>query len=284
MIIVDDGSIDGTLSILQKYAEKYDFIKVKTQENQKQSAARNNGLKQASGKYILFVDSDDYLEENMLSEMYKTIENDRTDLCICGIKKIFHNRTEVEIRSCLQNSTDCIADYLVHHQEMDVGVWNKLFKKDILIDNNIQFENENFFEDTLFVFKYLCNITHNISFIEKPLYNLIKRENSTTTNYSPDIEIYSGLLIGKIKAYLTKKELESYESYVDVVEIRNLIHIVHHNIKFNRINKKEKINMLLSNISFKMLIKMPSKYKIALLLMKFSPTLYEKFYLRKKNI
>ncbi|GGL50609.1 glycosyltransferase family 2 protein [Sporolactobacillus putidus] len=284
IILVNDGSTDGTLAVLEKYEKEYDFIKVVTQENQKQSAARNNGLKQASGKYVMFFDSDDYLEDGMLSAMYDTIEADKSDLCICGIKKIFPDRTETETESCLKNSSDPIADFLTHHREMDVGLWNKIFRLDKIRQNGLVFENGNFFEDTLFVFKYICNISEGISFVERPLYNLFKRENSTTTKYNADIEIYSGRLVRKIKEYLREKGLEEDSPYVDVLETRNLIHIVHHNLKFNQTNKDEKIRQLLSGVNLQTFRYMSNKYRIALLLMKISPSLYEKIYLRKKNV
>lgn len=284
ILIINDGSTDHTVDVVNDYAMKHDFIKVINQENQKQSAARNNGLQHASGTYIMFFDSDDYLETEMISLMYGKIQQTHTDLCVCGIKKIFNNRTEIETKSCFEISKNYIANYLSHHQEMDVGLWNKLFRREIIIQNKIQFENGNFFEDTLFVFKYICNIQNGISFIDKPLYNLIKRENSTTTDYNPDIEKYALRLTAKIREYLEVKNLIQFESYLNVLELRSIMHVIHHNMKFNQINKKEKIKKLLSMVQFRNIILLPPKYKIALIFMKTTPSLYEKIYLRNKSV
>jgi len=286
ILIVDDGSTDDTPKILEKYRQKYKFIRVITQENQKQSSARNNGLQNASGEYVMFIDSDDYLEKNMLSLMYNKIMNEQTDLCICGIRKIFTNRTEVETISCLQNSKDILADYLCMHQEMDVGLWNKIFKRSIIEKNMIFFENGNFFEDTLFVFKYLCNIEHGVSFVEMPLYNLVKRDESTTTSYSPEIEAYARKLMHKTTQYLEDLGRKNqYINQLNIMNTRSLIHIIHHNIKFNKKNNMlERINGILNDIQYKFIFNLPFKYAVGLLILKISPTLYIWLYSSVKKI
>ena len=75
VIIVNDGSTDKSKDIILKYESKYDSIKVINQENQGLSMARNNGVKKASGKYIIFIDSDDYVEKGLLKEIDKEIED-----------------------------------------------------------------------------------------------------------------------------------------------------------------------------------------------------------------
>ena len=75
LILVDDGSTDNTPNILKKYQKNYsENIIVLTQKNQGQASARNNGLKYAKGKYINFLDSDDYLSENAMQEVYRFFE------------------------------------------------------------------------------------------------------------------------------------------------------------------------------------------------------------------
>ena len=83
IICVDDGSTDGSLDILNSYAKQDTRIKVLTQENQYAGAARNYGMQNAKGKYLLFLDSDDYFESNMLEKLYEAAENNQLDIVMC---------------------------------------------------------------------------------------------------------------------------------------------------------------------------------------------------------
>lgn len=78
IILVDDGSTDCSYAVMQSYAERY-AIKVFRQENKKLGAARNLGMRHASGKYVFFLDSDDYIRENCLEELYDHAEKNRLD-------------------------------------------------------------------------------------------------------------------------------------------------------------------------------------------------------------
>lgn len=82
LICVDDGSMDGSVGILERYRDKFPFMTIIRQKNQYAGVARNNGMWVARGKYLLFLDSDDYFRENMLEEVYLCAENEKADVVI----------------------------------------------------------------------------------------------------------------------------------------------------------------------------------------------------------
>lgn len=103
IIIVDDGSKDNTLELARQYAQKYPYISVLTQANKGASAARNTGLRAATGKYVIFVDGDDYIDLDALQYLYDLAERDNLDI-VRGKYYILYEQTG-EIRDSNKNST-----------------------------------------------------------------------------------------------------------------------------------------------------------------------------------
>ena len=88
VICIDDGSTDKSYKILEEYSQKDSRIKVLKQEHNGAGAARNLGIEIAKGKYIQFLDSDDYFEPNMLEELYNTAEKFGADMAVCSARKV----------------------------------------------------------------------------------------------------------------------------------------------------------------------------------------------------
>ena len=100
IIIVNDGSTDNSMEIIEKYKNKYSNIKVIEQQNQGLSLARNNGVKKTSGEYILFIDSDDYIEKDLLKQIDKNIGNaDVLRFQIFSEDEEYKNKEEISERS-----------------------------------------------------------------------------------------------------------------------------------------------------------------------------------------
>lgn len=91
VILVDDGSTDGSLDILKYYSNKYENICYLTQNNKGAGAARNLAFNNCKGEYIVYVDSDDYLEATYLEEMLSKIEKTNSDIVICGYNSVYED-------------------------------------------------------------------------------------------------------------------------------------------------------------------------------------------------
>ena len=163
VIVVNDGSTDTSESIINEYIGKYPVIKAFKKENGGMSSARNTGLKYATGKYIAFVDSDDYVGPSFLEKMYtKAIENN-SDVVICDYNAL--NEKETRYMKCHMNmSPDMKIEYLLSPPM----VWSKLIKKDIL--DKVSFKEGIYYED-LDICIRMSSLVNSVSFVDEALYN-----------------------------------------------------------------------------------------------------------------
>ena len=94
IIIINDGSSDNSLNICKEYSKKDKRINIINKHNEGVSKARNTGLLYATGEYISFIDSDDWVEQNMIEELYNSITSNKADLCICNFIKENKNKRD----------------------------------------------------------------------------------------------------------------------------------------------------------------------------------------------
>ena len=176
LIIVNDGSTDNTLSILINYAEKDKRIIVYNQPNQGVSAARNTGLRNASGDYILYVDSDDWIEPNMIQRMVDLIED--ADIVFCGND---YSETPRQVE-CIDNVK--IEDWnqqqqmleFMKHKRMTGMLWNKLIRRNITQGSWFN-EKTGYGEDAEFLWKILKK-SHKMIVTNEILYHHVMEQSS----------------------------------------------------------------------------------------------------------
>jgi glycosyltransferase involved in cell wall biosynthesis len=182
VIVVNDGSTDNTADVINSYA--FDSrLKYIEQKNAGVSAARNVGIEIATGNYLAFVDSDDYLEKDMYEKLYAACKKNNVDVAICNYNLIYEDRT-VPNYSKMQNGTVNIYDdvygyfckYCAYPKPNNY-IWTRLYKADIVKKSGVRFENYKLGDDTLFSFKLLPYI-HKVAFITDGLYNYFQRLNS----------------------------------------------------------------------------------------------------------
>ena len=198
VILVDDGSKDGSGKICDEYALIDKRFKAFHLQNGGASAARNFGIENAAGKYIAFVDSDDYVEKQYLEVLKKGVSK-TVPLSICGV---YYCAEGVQEKSAQKEYEDFTLEIKPENEQVFAElisnrrfnyVYGKLYEREIIQKNELSFwEDVSLGEDTIFVLEYLKNIQH-IRVIGKAYYNYIKYQSGTLTGrvYPDQYEKYT---------------------------------------------------------------------------------------------
>lgn len=166
VIIVDDGSSDESTSVCASIDDVR--IKVIRQENAGPAQARNTGLEHAKGEFICFLDADDYLEPNYIEMLYTGIQH--ADISVCGYNVISEHSEICRPEEGIVTSSVAVNSVL-HQKAVSGYLWNKMFRKSMILDNNLHFMPSIFIgEDLLFVLSYLSFAVDAV-FIKEALYN-----------------------------------------------------------------------------------------------------------------
>lgn len=158
LLVINDGSTDGSLAILESYQKKDKRVKVVTQQNQYAGAARNRGLSMAKGDYIVFLDGDDFFDEDMLATQYKQITKTDADLCCC-MGEYYHNDTGE------RTPWRCLTPHLTPKREVfrarDLredafrftfsGPTNKMYRRAFLEKHNLRYQTIRSTEDMYYI-------------------------------------------------------------------------------------------------------------------------------------
>ena len=194
LIAVDDGSPDRSGEICEEYARRDSRIRVIHQANAGAPAARNRAIDQARGKYLMFLDSDDYCGETMLSDMYELAEENEAQLVISG----FYIETYYDLKNGKYMVSDYIpesavykdresfrrAAYKLFDKNMLYPPWNKLYLKSYIRDNGLYFP-ETFWDDFPFCLSVVRNV-ERVAVMENAYYHFLrKRAESETAKYNP---------------------------------------------------------------------------------------------------
>lgn len=180
MIVVDDGSTDGSAAICDEYAQKDSRIKVIHKLNGGLSSARNAGLDVAKGEYILFVDSDDYIEREMVQRLYEALKSTGADMSLCNYRKVNSNKKN-QFEASRDISDQCMDEAVYWHKlyETDgtgyVVAWNKLYRRQLW--ENLRYPEGKINEDEYVLHEILsqCQTITGCSFVG---YNYLERDGS----------------------------------------------------------------------------------------------------------
>ena len=192
IIVYNDGSEDDSAFLLENYAKKYDCIQVYNIENHGQGYCRNRALEKARGEYVLFVDSDDFIESITLENVVRRMEEDQSDAAAFDFKYYkknvytYSNVDEVFQYKYLEGR-DCLK-LLSMKNFFSV---TKMYRKQFLDENDIRYGEQYIYEDWPFIVKVAVK-AEKISLIHSPLYSVrVTTSSSTKTNYDTDFHATS---------------------------------------------------------------------------------------------
>lgn len=182
IICVNDGSMDNSLAILKEFASKDSRIKIIDNQHQGVAKTRNTGIEQATGEYIGFVDSDDFIDIDFFEKLYNSATKSNSDIAIASIlkhKKFFNiynaKYTKKETAITIQDKIKLCGD----KKHFFFYAWNKIYKSSLIKNNNIEFSEGQIYEDVMFAIRALYYSNKIIS-VSKTKYHYVEHENSLT--------------------------------------------------------------------------------------------------------
>ena len=187
IIVVNDGSTDNSLDLAIEIAKRDDRVKVYSKENGGLSSARNFGVSKASGEYIGFVDSDDYVDAKMFEKLYDMIKSSKAKMAICGWYLVENEKVRTCKFKCdrVTLTDEQAIDMLLNHVSFDNFACNKLFHWSLFI--NITFPIGQVLEDLSTIYK-LINEAKIIVVDSEPLYYYVLHSNSITSNLYKQVD------------------------------------------------------------------------------------------------
>lgn len=209
LLLIDDGSRDGSGVICDEYASNDKRVRVWHQENQGVSVARDVGLEHAQGEWIYFPDSDDIITEDAFETMVSMVY-DGVDYVICGYEVYDENGNctyaiaERKQRLIMRDKA-LIEMFTPTDYRYQGYLWNKLFNASIIRDNNLRFvKGIKFNEDRLFNVDYLCHIDGNVAYSTTPIYKYVERSNSAMASLA---QRFNPFFITDLDAFVTMGQL-----------------------------------------------------------------------------
>ncbi len=267
IILVDDSSTDSSYEICKKMAEEDSRIKVIHKVNEGAGKARNAALAIATGKYIGFADSDDFVENDMFKTLYERAEMYGSDLVMSGvlfvdgnmfkevgdclIKKYFHEDTQFETKEDLKRLKMGIPGALPEDKDdskYGMSIWKNLFRREIIEKNNLAFQSERemLSEDALFMIDYISHIKKATG-IPEAFYNYCRNEVSISKSYKKDRLEKSLIFVSEVEKRLGKDiEKEEYSIYIErfwqamcrVLCSQEIMYAKDNNIKYSELKKR----------------------------------------------
>lgn len=274
VILVDDGSTDGTEFICDEYCKKYNFFKVIHKTNEGVSSARNEGLEYATGEYIIFIDSDDIVSPHLCEKIISIVVEEKPDIIQYDFCKFIDQNEMVQSNKKEKNKVNYIIgcneiykSYFID-EKIKRELWAKAYKKELL--KNLKFPEDRLAEDlaTMYIILSKCN---KIICINDHLYYYRVRNNSIMGSGS--IKLYYDAMLAHYEIFEFIKNNQKYFKIAYTNYFNNLMKLYaknvverhdyetknikkrYDNIKFSNLKAKGKFIFILSKMNLKMTLK-----------------------------
>jgi glycosyltransferase involved in cell wall biosynthesis len=220
--VVNDGSTDNSAGVIEQYAGD-GRLKCINQPNAGVSAARNAGVAAATGAYLSFVDSDDYIEKPMYETLYNAIQDNKADVAVCDYNLVYDRHTDFRYSGMRDEVVDLSQDipyYFYRYcacAKPNNYICTRLYKTQTIKEHGLRFERFKLSDDTLFNFKLLPYIRRAVH-ISEGLYNYVQRENSsvyTVAKRNNLAEVYADTFEALAGYYQSK----GFERFLEVLSI-----------------------------------------------------------------
>ena len=240
IICIDDCSTDGSIDILREYAQKDSRIKlVELKENQGQGNARNLAISMAKGKFVMFLDPDDWYELNACELAYKQILKNENDFVMFGFKQYYEDTKQSEVmtywlepfNSVLEETNIKILDLNTNFMQNAFSVC-RIYNREFLNKNQIRYSDDRIDQDNIFVVNAFIS-TNNISILQEPIYNY--RINHKSTSFKT--KLWKGMINARKKSYELIKEKNVDSKYMDVFLTYCISALTHWYKKFTKLDK-----------------------------------------------
>ena len=220
IIVVNDGSPDNSQDIINKYIKKYKNVFGYKKKNGGLSSARNYGLKYATGEYIAFIDSDDYVDKSMMEKMYNKAISDNFDIVVCDLELVnesYESIGKVSSKICKDLYDNDVRKMLVDFYPV---VCNKIYKRE-LFDNDLTFKVGVLYEDVEFMHR-LIPYVNSIGVVGDNLYYYLQREGAITKTFDERLYHYVDNWNGILDFYNDRGFYEGYKSELEFCYVRYL--------------------------------------------------------------
>ena len=253
LLLIDDGSTDKSAEICDRYESSDSRVRTVHKKNSGPSRARNTGIELSTGEYLLFVDSDDYVEK----EYIERFNDNKSDLTVCGTKNVNELGVVLSVvKHSEENHFDKEPDYsALFRRGVVFSPWGKLFIRDIIVNNKITFPTDiSWGEDGIFVCNYIKYI-HSFKYIDYLGYNYVRYQAQNTLSSKIRDDLIDDIIAHRTECIdilkrLPEKEFLIISNYINEDIRKNCSYVIIRIVESNTLSDNEKVRLLSKMITY----------------------------------